>query len=59
MPRSLWILVLAAVCGLGPATAQVPGDTVKVGVLSDFSGPFADQGGKGSLVAAQMAAEDS
>src|ERR1700722_13684568 len=42
----------------GIASAQVPGNTVKIGVLSDFSGPFSDQAGKGSLVAAQMAAED-
>jgi branched-chain amino acid transport system substrate-binding protein len=40
------------------ASAQVPGNSVKVGVLSDFSGPFSDQAGKGSLLAAQMAAED-
>ncbi len=40
------------------ASAQIPGDTIKIGVLSDFSGPFADQVGKGSLVGAQMAAED-
>ena len=31
---------------------------IKIGVLSDFSGPFADQVGKGSLVGAQLAAED-
>ena len=40
------------------AWADVPGNKVKIGVLSDFSGPFADQVGKGSFVAAQMAAED-
>lgn len=49
--------LVAAVSG-GIAAAQVPGNSVKVGVLSDFSGPFSDQAGKGSLVAAQMAAED-
>jgi branched-chain amino acid transport system substrate-binding protein len=38
--------------------AEIPNRTVKIGVLSDFSGPFADQVGKGSLVGAQMAAED-
>jgi branched-chain amino acid transport system substrate-binding protein len=42
----------------GIASAQIPGNTVKIGVLSDFSGPFSDQAGKGSLIAAQMAAED-
>ena len=49
-------LILGA--GQGAARAEIPGGKLKVGVLSDFSGPFADQTGKGSLVAAQMAAED-
>ncbi len=40
------------------ARAEIPGDKIRLGVLSDFSGPFADQVGKGSFVAAQMAAED-
>ncbi|HEX3576361.1 MAG TPA: ABC transporter substrate-binding protein [Rhodopila sp.] len=39
------------------AQAEVPA-VVKVGILNDMSGPFADQSGKGSVVAAQMAAED-
>src|SRR4029077_18480971 len=41
-----------------PALAQIPGDTVKIGVLTDMSGPFSDQVGKGSVVAAELAAED-
>jgi branched-chain amino acid transport system substrate-binding protein len=50
---------VAALAGLATeASAQIPGDTIKIGVLSDFSGPFADQTGKGSLVGAQLAAED-
>ena len=58
MTRTFWtLLALAAFCG-APAVAQIPNNTVKVGVLSDFSGPFADQGGKGSLEAARMAKED-
>jgi branched-chain amino acid transport system substrate-binding protein len=48
-------VVLAA---MGAASAEVPNNTVKIGVLSDFSGPFSDQAGKGSFIAAQMAAED-
>jgi len=48
---------LAAALTTG-ALAEVPGNSVKIGVLSDFSGPFADQAGKGSFIAAQMAAED-
>ena len=49
----------AALAGLSAAAfAQIPGDKIKIGVLSDFSGPFADQVGKGSLIGAELAAED-
>ncbi|RYC33332.1 ABC transporter substrate-binding protein [Lichenibacterium minor] len=41
-----------------PALADIPDGTIKVGVLNDASGPFADQSGKGSVVAAQLAADD-
>jgi branched-chain amino acid transport system substrate-binding protein len=59
--RSLSCAAFAAAALAGMATAadaQIPGDKIKIGVLSDFSGPFADQVGKGSLVGAQLAAED-
>lgn len=39
------------------AQARLP-DTVKIGILNDMNGPFADQSGKGSVVAAELAAED-
>ncbi len=39
------------------AQAEIPA-VVKVGILNDMNGPFADQSGRGSVVAAQMAAED-
>jgi branched-chain amino acid transport system substrate-binding protein len=60
-PRSILAALFAFVglTGLAPdGSAQIPGDTIKIGVLSDFSGPFADQVGKGSLLGAQLAAED-
>ena len=41
-----------------PAMAEIPNHTVKIGILNDQSGPFADQSGKGSVVAAQLAADD-
>lgn len=41
-----------------PARAEVPGNVVRVGVLDDMSGPFSDQGGAGSVAAANLAAED-
>jgi len=39
------------------ARAELP-MTIKIGVLNDMSGPYADLSGKGSVLAAQMAAED-
>jgi branched-chain amino acid transport system substrate-binding protein len=58
---SLCCLTIAAAMILpapNSAFAEIPGRTIKIGVLSDFSGPFADQVGEGSLVGARMAAED-
>ncbi len=49
---------LIAMAAAQAALAEIPNRTLKIGVLSDFSGPFADQVGKGSFVGAQMAAED-
>jgi branched-chain amino acid transport system substrate-binding protein len=40
------------------AQGKISGDVVKVGVLTDLSGLYSDIGGQGSIVAAQMAAED-
>ena len=37
--------------------AKLPA-SIKIGVLNDMSGPYADLSGKGSVIAAQMAAED-
>jgi branched-chain amino acid transport system substrate-binding protein len=48
----------AAALGAGRARADIPGRVLKLGVLSDMSGPFADQAGPGSVVAAKLAAED-
>jgi branched-chain amino acid transport system substrate-binding protein len=42
-----------------PARAQVSDDVVKIGVLNDQSGLYADLGGPGSVTAARMAAEDA
>lgn len=51
-------VALAALIG-GPAFAQqFSGDAVKVGVLTDLSGVYADFGGQGAIEAAKMAVED-
>ncbi|WP_029008098.1 ABC transporter substrate-binding protein [Azospirillum halopraeferens] len=45
--------------GTGMAHAQgISGDVVRIGVLNDRSGLYADLGGEGSAVAARMAAEE-
>lgn len=55
------ILRFACLCALlmaGPALAQVSDNVVKLGIMADMSGPFADQNGPGDVVAAKLAIED-
>jgi branched-chain amino acid transport system substrate-binding protein len=54
------ISALAIMC-LAPslARAQISNDVVRIGVLNDQSGLYADLGGPGSVVAARMAVEDA
>jgi branched-chain amino acid transport system substrate-binding protein len=49
---------LLALCLAAPANAQISDDVVKIGVLNDQSGLYADLAGPGSVVAARMAVED-
>jgi len=55
-----FILALAVMC-LAPsgARAQISDDVVRIGVLNDQSGLYADLGGPGSVTAARMAVEDA
>jgi branched-chain amino acid transport system substrate-binding protein len=54
------ISALAIACtGATAAHAQVSDDVVRIGVLNDQSGLYADLGGPGSVVAARMAVEDA
>ena len=48
------ILALSA----GAAHAQISGNVIKIGVLNDQSGTYADLAGPGSTLAAKMAVED-
>ena len=48
----------AAVLAAGSAHAQYSGDVIKIGVLNDQSGLYADLAGQGSVEAARMAVED-
>src|SRR5437764_4325018 len=57
MHRLAWFAALLVVSA-GAARAQVSDDVVKVGVLTELSGPAATATGTGSVAAAQMAVED-
>jgi branched-chain amino acid transport system substrate-binding protein len=49
---------VAAVMLATTASAEISGDVVKIGVLNDMSGLYADIGGPGSVEAARMAIAD-
>jgi len=53
------LLLSAAIVLTGAGVASAQDKTVKIGNLTDMSGLYADVGGAGSTVAAQMAIEDS
>jgi branched-chain amino acid transport system substrate-binding protein len=44
--------------GIWPAFAQISDNKVKIGILTESSGVYADLAGNGSIVAAKMAIED-
>jgi branched-chain amino acid transport system substrate-binding protein len=60
MKRKLTSALVAAAfaLGAGGAQAQISDGIVKIGVLNDMSGLYADLTGPGSVVAAQLAIED-
>ena len=60
MRHGISAMLLGTALALGAAGGAVAQDkNVKIGVLTDNSGLYADLGGAGSTVAAQMAIEDS
>jgi branched-chain amino acid transport system substrate-binding protein len=52
------VAAVALALAAGGAHAQVSGGVVKIGVMNDMSGLYADIGGPGSVIAARMAVED-
>jgi branched-chain amino acid transport system substrate-binding protein len=60
--RSFTVLacvVAMVLLGTADARAQISDDVVKIGVLNDQSGLYADLGGPGAVTAARMAVEDA
>src|SRR3982751_2623896 len=57
MLRKLGIAAAVAIA-MGSAHAQISDGVIKIGVLNDMSGTYADLSGPGAVVAARMAVED-
>ncbi len=51
------LVIALSLIGAG-AQAQISDGTVKIGILSDMSGPYSGMGGRGSVTAARLAVED-
>ena len=52
MKRKVLAVAAAAACALGmslPAQAQISGDTIKIGIITDMSGVYADIDGAGGV----------
>ncbi len=56
--KTINALIIAAVLSLTAAAAAADDIPVKIGVLNDRSGVYADLAGEGSVIAARMAVED-
>lgn len=56
LSTSLGAAALVVALAAGPAAAQT--EAIKIGVLGDQSSAYSDLGGKGSVIAAEMAVED-
>lgn len=62
MKRKAIAIAAAATCAIGfslPAAAQVSGDTIKIGMLTDMSGVYSDIDGAGGAEAVKMAIADA
>jgi branched-chain amino acid transport system substrate-binding protein len=58
MKKLSCLAALAAVFMCGTAQAQISDGVIKIGVMNDMSGLYADLTGPGSVLAARMAVED-
>ncbi len=52
------VLLFGSLMTFHPASAQISGDVVRIGVINDMSGLYSDLGGEGSVEAARLAVED-
>ena len=62
MKRTALALAATAACAIGfslPAQAQISGDTIKIGFITDLSGVYSDIDGNGGAEAVRMAIADA
>ncbi len=52
------LAMVVALSGSGAAQGKISDGVVKIGVLTDMSGPYVDNNGPGSVLAAEMAVQD-
>ncbi len=55
----IWLALAALAVACGPAWAEIPGQRITIGVLTDMNARNAAATGQGSVVAAQLAAEEA
>lgn len=53
-----WLATTAICLAAQPSLAQISDDVIRIGVMNDQSGPYADNCGAGSVTAAKLAVED-
>ncbi|MES2260002.1 MAG: ABC transporter substrate-binding protein [Pseudomonadota bacterium] len=61
MKRKLMVVALGAACALGAhtgAAAQISGDKIRIGFITDMSGTYADMDGAGGVEAIKLAIAD-
>lgn len=57
-PCAAAALAASTALACGAAAQGISGDVVRIGIMADQSGPYADNGGPGAVEAARMAIED-
>ena len=55
---SLCVALTFAITNVSSSRAQISNDIIKIGVMADMNGPLSTAGGRGSVEAARMAAEE-
>jgi branched-chain amino acid transport system substrate-binding protein len=58
LTASLGVALFFAISCISSARAQISDDVIKIGVMADMNGPLSTAGGRGSLEAARMAADE-